>query len=208
MSGRLTGGKPAQARELRAAGRRNVANLCDAALTIFAERGFHAARVDDICTAADVSHGTFYLYFESKDDLFRTLVDDVVVEMRELAGELPPIGPGLAGRQALRGWVAEFHDLYRRYLPVILAWNEANNSDTDLARMGAQVLRRFVDRLVERIEEHDAVPVGDPRTAAMVMIAMVERASTYGLTGFFPTERDPLLDVMTDILHAGLFSRT
>lgn len=207
MSGRLTGGKPAQARELRDAGRRNVANLSDAALATFAERGFHATRVDDICTRADVSHGTFYLYFESKDDLFRTLVDDVVVEMRELAGELPEIGPGLDGRRALRGWVAEFHDLYERYLPVILAWNEANNADTELARLGAKVLRRFVDRLVERIEEHEPALVGNPRTAAMVMIAMVERASTFGLTGFFPTERDALLDEMTDILHAGLFTR-
>lgn len=207
MSGRVTGGKPAQGRVLRAAGRRNVANLCDAALATFAERGFHATRVDDICDRAEVSHGTFYLYFESKDDLFRTLVDDVVDEMRDLAGELPAIGPGLDGRRALRGWVAEFHDLYDRYLPVIMAWNEANASDAELARMGAHVLRRFVDRLVERIEENDPIPVGDPRTAAMVMIAMVERASTFGLTGVFRADRDELLDEMTGILHAGLFTR-
>ena len=87
-----------------AAGRRNVAKLLDAALIVFADRGYHAARVDDVCDEADVSHGTFYLYFASKEDLFRTLVDDVVTEMRDLAGELPPIDAGVAGYRALRDW--------------------------------------------------------------------------------------------------------
>ncbi len=47
--------------------------LLDAGMRVFAERGYHAARVDDIVRAARTSHGTFYLYFANKEDLLCTL---------------------------------------------------------------------------------------------------------------------------------------
>ena len=203
--GRLVGGKPAQERELRDAGRRNVSNLLEAALVVFGERGYHTARVDDVCARAGVSHGTFYLYFASKEDLFRTLVDDVVHEMRDLAGQLPAVDAGAGGREALRGWLGDFYDLYRHYFPVIQAWNEANASDDELARLGARVLRAFIDRLVERVEENDPVPVADPTAGGLVMVSMVERSITFALGGLVRLERDRLLDQLTTTLHVGLF---
>jgi AcrR family transcriptional regulator len=47
--------------------------ILDAARMVFAERGFHDTRMSDIAHAADVSQGTLYHYFESKDDLFLAL---------------------------------------------------------------------------------------------------------------------------------------
>src|SRR6516164_10918740 len=69
-------GRPAQGRELRAQGRRTLRRLLDAGLRVFARRGYHAARVDDIVRAARTSHGTFYLYFANKEDLLRALAVD------------------------------------------------------------------------------------------------------------------------------------
>ena len=48
--------------------------LVAAALACFAERGFAATKLDDIATKAGVSKGTVYLYFPSKDELFKTVV--------------------------------------------------------------------------------------------------------------------------------------
>ena len=45
-----------------------------AALALFAERGFAATRLDDVARRAGIAKGTIYLYFPTKEDLFRALV--------------------------------------------------------------------------------------------------------------------------------------
>src|SRR5438445_2359874 len=100
------GGAPAQERELRAQGKKTMRKLLDAAMEVFDRRGYHAARVDDIVKVADTSHGTFYLYFANKEDLFRALLADVSAEMNALARTLGPVGPGPEGREELRDWLA------------------------------------------------------------------------------------------------------
>src|SRR5881396_1218019 len=92
-----TGGAPAQERELRAQGRKTMRKLLDAGMTVFERRGYHAARVDDIVKVARTSHGTFYLYFANKADLFRALLGDVATELSELSSSLGDIGPGPDG---------------------------------------------------------------------------------------------------------------
>ena len=48
--------------------------LLDAALTLFAEKGFAATRSEEVATLAGVSKGTLYLYFPSKEELFKAVV--------------------------------------------------------------------------------------------------------------------------------------
>src|SRR5918911_1330656 len=105
------GGAPAQERELRAQGRKTMNRLLDAAMVVFEQRGYHAARVDDIVKVAKTSHGTFYLYFANKEDLFRALAADVGEQMMELAGSLGKVGPDAAGYDELRGWLGRFSQL-------------------------------------------------------------------------------------------------
>ena len=90
-------GTPASTRELRAQGRKTMRKLTDAAMRVFAERGYQATRVDDIVRAARASHGTFYLYFANKEELFRALAAEVADEMRALAESLGPLEAGAAG---------------------------------------------------------------------------------------------------------------
>ena len=71
--------------------------LLDAGLRVFAERGYHAARVDDIVRAPRTSHGTFYLYFANKEDLLRALAVDCAHELTDMADTIGPIGPDEAG---------------------------------------------------------------------------------------------------------------
>lgn len=50
--------------------------ILNAAITVFAEKGFHQARVSDVADQAGVADGTIYLYFKSKDDLLLTLFEE------------------------------------------------------------------------------------------------------------------------------------
>ena len=52
--------------------------ICAAALEVFAEKGFAAARLDEIARRAGVSKGTLYLYFKDKEELFRAVVKDTI----------------------------------------------------------------------------------------------------------------------------------
>ncbi|MDI1364335.1 MAG: helix-turn-helix domain containing protein, partial [bacterium] len=53
--------------------------IVQAALEVFAEKGFAAARLDDIARQAGVSKGALYLYFETKEDLFRAVVREAMI---------------------------------------------------------------------------------------------------------------------------------
>ncbi len=63
--------------------------ILDAALTVFAEKGFAAARMEDIAARAGVTKGTIYLYFPSKEEVFKSLarkhVGDTLVNAAEQA---------------------------------------------------------------------------------------------------------------------------
>src|SRR5450432_3488279 len=62
------------------------ARLLDAAKQIFEERGFLDTRISDIADAAGLSHGAFYHYFDSKEQIFReiaTALDDRLSEPME-----------------------------------------------------------------------------------------------------------------------------
>src|SRR5690348_13556083 len=52
--------------------------ILEAALKVFAEKGFAAARMDDIARRAGVTKGTIYLYFENKEAVFKQLVREAV----------------------------------------------------------------------------------------------------------------------------------
>jgi AcrR family transcriptional regulator len=62
--------------------------LLAAALDLFVERGFAATRLDDVAARAGVSKGTLYLYFTSKEELFKAVVRENVLPVLGEAEEI------------------------------------------------------------------------------------------------------------------------
>ncbi len=54
------------------------AEILDAALSVFAEKGYAGARMEDIAARAGVTKGTIYLYFDGKEAMFKALVRDTI----------------------------------------------------------------------------------------------------------------------------------
>jgi AcrR family transcriptional regulator len=178
--------------------------LLDAGVEVFAARGYFAARVDDIVKLAKTSHGTFYLYFSNKEDLFRALAAEVADEMQALAESLGPLEPGKTGEESLRAWIGRFADLYERYGPVIRAWTEAEIGSHEFGRLGNDVLAHFTRILTARIAQAGP-PDLDPLIAAVALVAMFERLNYYALAGQVRANRDDIVDTLARVTQRAIF---
>ena len=84
--------------------------ILDAAIRVFAERGYHEARVGDIAEDAGVAHGLLYHYFASKDDVLRTIFVEnwgqLIARFRAVEGADEAAGEKLEGiaKILLRTW--------------------------------------------------------------------------------------------------------
>src|SRR5215472_11628282 len=145
----MGGGQPAQERELGAQGRLTVRRLLDAGLAEFDERGFQAVRVDDIVRRAKTSHGTFYIYFSNKDDLFRTLLRDALHDMGVITDAFPVVTRNEAGRAALRQWVHTFCETYSAHAAVIRILSQADVVGEEVWGDGLQLLFRLAEAITQ-----------------------------------------------------------
>jgi AcrR family transcriptional regulator len=196
-------GTPAQGRELRARGQRTMRRLLDAGIAVFATRGYHSARVDDIVKAAKTSHGTFYLYFANKEDLFQALVADVADELETLTASLGDIGPGDAGREQLRSWLVRFATMYEHYGPVIRTWTEAELDSSEVGRLGTDVLGDLTAALAERVAAADTDL--NPQLAALAAVAMIERFNYFVLSRQVAANPEEMVDTLAGVIHRALF---
>lgn len=99
-------------------GRRTLRKLLEAAAQEFGERGYHDAAINGITGRAGVALGTFYTYFESKEEVFRELVRDMSHAVRQHVAEAVAEAPDrLAaerlGLAAFIAFVRRHRELYR-----------------------------------------------------------------------------------------------
>jgi AcrR family transcriptional regulator len=195
-------GTPAATRELRAQGRKTMRKLLDAGMRVFAERGFHAARVDDIVRAARTSHGTFYLYFANKEELLRALAIQCAHEMGALAGGLGEVTGDETGADELRRFLETFFATYARFGPVLRAWMEGNVEDRETSRLGVVAFTDIAEALGVRMR--DAGANGDAASVSALM-ALLERFAYFLVSRQLEFDSDTLFDTVTRVVHRGFF---
>jgi AcrR family transcriptional regulator len=182
--------------------------LLDAGRVVFEQRGYHAARVDDVVKMAKTSHGTFYLYFSNKEDLFKALAEDAMAEMASLADDIGTISQDEEGREAVRHWIERFTDVYARHSTVIRAWTEGEVVDNDLGRQGQKLLGRLAQALAKRIVESDPGTGADADIAALACLSMLERFTYLVQSRQITFEREAILDSLAAVTHSGFFGGT
>jgi len=205
----LGGGIPAQERELGAQGRQTIRRLLEAGLAEFDERGFQAVRVDDVVRRAKTSHGTFYLYFANKDDLFKTLLRDALHDMAIITGEFPVVTRNDAGRDALRGWIRRFCDTYAANAAVIRILSQAELVGEEVYGDGLQLLFRLAEAITQGMtaasREASAAGQGEPpehaELTAVACLMMLERVN-YLLSVEVRLPRDEMIDRLSAIIFA------
>jgi AcrR family transcriptional regulator len=176
--------------------------LLAAGMAVLAERGYHAARVDDVARAAGVSHGTFYLYFANKDDLMLGLAEQCVDDLGGLTGQLRSIPSGAEGLAEVRAWLADFVAHYRDYGVVIRSWVENQSTHPELTRLGIDTFAGLAEGLAERLA------VAHPHDTALrvaALISLIERF-TYLVVSHDLGDEERVLDTAAAVIHRSFFA--
>lgn len=166
-------------------GRERKQQLLDAAAELFADRGYSATRIVDICQAAGVAKGLFYWYFPTKGALFAELVRTMRLRLRRAQGaamdlDTDPVTQIADGAEASVRFMAE-HAAYFALLDV-------ERSDPEVAEVldeGAGVYLADVRRVVERAQRHGAIADGPPDLVAVGVLGAVSSFSNSYRNGRF-----------------------
>jgi len=178
--------------------------LLDAATGVFARRGYRSAGISDIVSAAGVARGTFYLYFESKAQIFMAIADDFYDRL-ELAiarggGDTPARAATADGRALLRAsfrrWLAFFHE-HRLAATVML--KEGAAIDPRFERGIAELRRSAYTHLVERFRRFQGAGMVRaslrPDIVAHLQVGMFEEL----VKAFVLDAEDPDLDDLANL---------
>jgi len=129
-----------------ARGRATLRKLLDAAAIEFGERGFHEASISGITRRAGTALGSFYTYFDSKDEIFRALVQDMSAQVGKHAAAAMQEASGALDREraALKG----FLEFAREHKEIYRIIDEAEFVDSESYRAHYQVTAtRILSRL-------------------------------------------------------------
>jgi len=180
--------------------------IADAAFEAFAEKGYAATRIDDVAKRAGVSKGLTYLYFKTKEELFKAVIKNVVVQRvdsligdvgtSELSSEEFIRGPLLAFMKKVPGspiaivirlLIAEgprHPDLVEYYYENVVA-------------RGLGAIRQFIERGVERGDfREEALALQPHLFFAPMMMSMIWRL----IFADKPLDTDQLMENQVDML--------
>jgi len=157
--------------------------LLQAAMDVFADRGYHGATVDDIVAASETSKGAFYHYFPSKQGVFLRLLDqlaDLVEAGVETAIERQQgaLGKVEAALRVVLEVTSERRDLARILLIEAAALGpEFEQSRVGIHRRFATLIRRHLDRAVADGD----IPPQDTALASAAWIGAINEVITQAL---------------------------
>ncbi|WP_063058018.1 TetR/AcrR family transcriptional regulator [Nocardia sienata] len=165
---------PASVDTLTPRGRKTRDALLDAARRVFETVGFLDARVELIAQEAGVSYGTFYRYFESKDDVFGELSNRLFEDMHRRE----PAAADLSPAERLIASNRSYYQAYRRNAPMMAIIEQVATFNEEFRRLRHEHRRQLIDRTaraIARWQSDGLVPAGlDPELAARAMSAMVD----------------------------------
>jgi AcrR family transcriptional regulator len=175
--------------------------ILDVAVQVFARNGFHNTSMNDVADAAGVTKPVLYQHFDSKQDLYLALLDEVGTRMitsitKATAGAADGRAQTEVGFRAYFRWVAEDHDAF------LLLFGSRSNRDEDATK----AVRRVTAEAAEAIAPLIAADI-DPehrRTLAHGLVGLAEGVTRRVLEQGHPFDADVLGQQVADLAWAGL----
>ena len=175
--------------------------VLDVALQVFAQHGFHGSSMNDVAEAAGVTKPVLYQHFDSKRDLYHSLLEEVGNRL------LTSISKGVAeatdgksqtrlGFRAYFRWVAEDHDAF------LLLFGSGSRRDDEFA----SAVRRITAEAADQIAPLIAVEIDaeQQRTLAHALVGLAEGASRRLVEAGHDFDPDVVADSVSALAWAGL----
>lgn len=192
--------------------------LLDAALSLFVEKGFAATRTEEVARQAGVAKGTLYLYYPSKDELFKAVVRQNIGQLIGEAGELVASASGSTAellRALIEGWwqhssgspvgglhkvcvaeVRNFPDLAQFYADEVIV---------PAHRLFEGVIQRGIER--DEFRRVDVSAVTMALLAPMIFLLLHEHSFGACKTSCFDIDAEAMLHAHIDLMLRGLSTR-
>ena len=182
--------------------------LLDAAVRVFARKGYHASRVGDIAEEAGVAHGLLYHYFQSKEDVLLTVFRETwraliaTIKSVEQVGDPPREQLRKVAEILLRSWRRD-PDLVRVLVLEVTRSAQLGQRVSDVRDAMAAI-----ERIVTRGQEAgDLRRDLDPRLASVVFYGAIEEILTGWVLELLPDGDDDVAraeETVVEILSGGL----
>jgi AcrR family transcriptional regulator len=192
--------------------------LLNAALELFVEKGFSATRSEEVATRAGVSKGTLYLYFQSKEELFkavvRTRVSALIAEGQQIADRFEGPSAQLL-RLLMHSWWqrvgnSQAGGIFKIIIAEVRNFPELAQFYSDEVIVPAQrLIAGTLQRGMQR-GEFRAVPLNEAtHTLIAPMLFMALHKHSIGACPVMTPDMNPttLLDTQIDLMLHGLEAR-
>jgi AcrR family transcriptional regulator len=183
------------------------AKLIEAALRVFAAKGFGQVRIEDVCAAAGYTRGAFYSQFASLEELFFTLYDDRAQVIARQVTEALTVEDTIPGSEAVIDRVCATLLLDRDWLLIKTDFllHAARHPDVaDRLAYHRQWLRTAVENRLQGARERLTLPeaIGDIPSAARAVVAAYDGVTVQLLLdGDLPAARTWLTQLLTALLN-------
>ncbi len=193
--------------------------LLDAALDLFVEKGYAATKVDEVAARAGVSKGTLFLYFPSKEDLFKAVVRESIagrfaewdMEVEAFTGSSSELV-----RCCLQEWWDRIGSTRASGITKLMLYEAQNFPEIarfyqeEVVEPGNRLIRRALQRGVDRgeFEVADLDYAIYPVLAPLVFLALSRHSQGMCVDGSQPIAPDRYLDAVADTLLRGLCVRS
>jgi len=192
--------------------------LTAAALELFLENGFASTRMEDIARRSGVSKGALYLYFETKDELFRAVVQEGIVGLIEQAEAAFAASTGSARElltSLMRGIVPQFWDSPSSGIPKLVI-AEAQNFPALTAEYFESIslrTRKLMENILQRgVDRGEFRPLDVHCTARAILAALDHQAILQHSVAVHdpePLEPERYVDAVLDLVsHGALAERS
>lgn len=177
--------------------------LMQAARNVFVDRGYPRTTVADIVKEANRAHGTFYLYFDNKEDIFAALLDEAI---QSLKSQSRAIWQHDNPTHSVFATVRRFLQEFRRNKELWLLLDQMAAVDSNFYALRERWRRTFVAKIRRGIETSatEAIMELDSEILAEVLAAMVDEISRVAYLEGHDWEPDTLALHITAVWSQGL----